>query len=160
MPSLPKWLPELIAFDGDWEQFVEIVYEQYCHDFLRQTILFEGQRLSLRRQPLVREKEASFWHLVSDGDKEEERLPDLQRCKRIGWARAVIDNASDLCIKKWENKRGSNVNVCLWLEEANYLVVLGKRNGYTLLLTAYTVAEHKRKKLEKEYEEFFASQNS
>ncbi len=163
MPDLPEWLPELITLNscnGDWERFIEVVYDKYHQDFMGQIIHFEGQRLNLRRHPLVRDKEASFWHLVSDGVKEEERLPDLRRCERIGWARAIIDHADDPCVKKWENTRGNNTNICLWIEEASYLVVLGKRNGYTLLLTAYTIAGHRGKNLQKEYDAFWAAQNS
>jgi hypothetical protein len=158
---MSDWLPSLIRyadFGGDWNKFIEEVYSKFKIDFLddfnRQNLKFEGVPLSLRRHPLVRGKEASFWHLVSTGDIEEERLPDFDRCERIAWAKAILDNANDLVIKRWENTRGSNTNICLWLEDENYMVVLGKRNGYLLLLTAYCVEDYRRKKLNREYEEY------
>jgi hypothetical protein len=123
-------------------------------DFNAGLLKFEGTRLSLRRHPIVRGKEASFWHLVSTGDIEEDRMPDLRRCECICWARAIIDNAGDPLIKRWENTRNGNTNICLWLESENYLVVLGKRNGYVLLLTAYLVEEYRKKRLEREYQDF------
>jgi len=65
----------------------------------------------------------------------------------------VIEKAQDPAILVWKNQRGSNTNVCLWARVADYLVVLGLRRGYVLLLTAYTVEqEHRRRKLLKEYE--------
>jgi hypothetical protein len=164
---MPDWLPLLIRyadFDGDWNKFIEAIYEKFRLDFLddfnRRNLQFEGVRLSLRRHPLVRGKEASFWHLVSTGDIEEERLPDFDRCERIAWAKAILDNANDSAIKRWENTRGSNTNICLWLEDENYMVVLGKRNGYFLLLTAYCVENYRRNKLNREYEEYILSLKS
>ncbi|HZE73626.1 MAG TPA: hypothetical protein VE135_29285 [Pyrinomonadaceae bacterium] len=163
MSSPADWLPELITLDscgGDWEKYVEVVYAKFVQDFMGQRLTFEGQRLTLRRHPIVRGKEASFWHLVSEGDKEEDRLPDMDRCARIGWTRAIIDHAASNCVKKWENKRGGNTNICLWVEQEGYLVILGKRTGYTLLLTGYIVPPRRDKKLRKEYEDFCSSQNS
>lgn len=145
-------------FGGDSEKFIEEVYNCFVRDFLddfnRRQLQFENITLSLRRHPLVRGKEASFWHLVSTGKIEDERLIDFDRCEYIGWARAIIDNANDPEIKRWENTRDGNTNICLWLESENYIVVLGKRNGYYLLLTAYFAQDYKRKKFQKEYENF------
>lgn len=157
----PSWLPQRILFSqfgGDWERFIQEIYARFQRDFVSDfdagRLQFEGVPLSLRRHPIVRGKEASFWHLVSTGDIEEERMPDLRRCECIGWARAIIDNACDPAIKRWENTRDGNTNICLWLECENYLVVLGKRNKYVLLLTAYLAEEYRRTRLNREYEEF------
>ncbi len=164
MSSPADWLPELITLEscgGDWDRYVGEVYAKFEQNFMHQRLTFEGQRLNLRRYPLVRGKEISFWHLVSEGNKEEDRLPEVRRCERIGWTRAIIDHAGCCCVKRWENKRGSDTNICLWLEEESYLVVLGRRSGYTLLLTAYPIrGQHKRDKLRAEYEAFMAAQNS
>lgn len=157
----PAWLPPrilLAQFGGDWGRFIEEIYAHFQQDFVAEfdagQLRFEGTPLSLRRHPMVRGKEASFWHLVTTGDIEEERTPDLRRCERIRWARAVIDNIGDPAIKRWENTRDGNTNICLWLECENYLVVLGKRNNYVLLLTAYVAEEHRKRRLKREYEEF------
>ncbi|MFP5260848.1 MAG: hypothetical protein ACLGJB_02950 [Blastocatellia bacterium] len=157
MSLQPDWLPALVTFGscgGDWGRYVEKIHGCFQRDFLQPELTFDGQPLRLRKQPYVRGKEASFWHLVSTGNIEEDRYPDLRRCERIGWARAVIDNATDSCIKRWENERGVHTNICLWLESENYLVILGKRSGYVLLLTAYVVHGFKSRKLEQEYQEY------
>jgi hypothetical protein len=74
------------------------------------------------------------------------------RHREIGWPRAIIDNASDPAVLVWENVRRSDRRVCLWLPAADYLVVLAKRQTYTLFWTAYpTDREHTRSKLRREY---------
>jgi hypothetical protein len=158
---MPEWLPSPILysdFGGDWNKFIESVHNRFKDDFLddynRPKVRFDGAIVGLRFQPLVRGKESSFWHLVSTGNIEEDRLPDLDRCECIAWAKAVIENPNDPAIKRWENTRGSNTNICLLLDTENYLVVIGKRTGYLILLTAYFVPNYKKAKLIKEYEEY------
>ena len=158
---MPIWLPPIVPysdFNGDWVAFLEEIYSQFRQDFLddfnRRSLTFDGGTLRVRRHPLVRGKEASFWHLISTGDIEEDRIPDFDRCERIKWARAIIDNHDDPAIKKFKSERSSNINICLWLESENYMVVLGQRNGYTILLTAYVVTAHRAKALQKDYEAY------
>ena len=68
---------------------------------------------------------------------EDDRLPDLRRCERIRWVRWVIENAVEHAeIDIWQNTRKTEVNTLLWFRE-EYLVVLGQRQGYWLLRTAY-----------------------
>jgi hypothetical protein len=50
------------------------------------------------------------------------------------------------------------VNICIWLDGEDYLIVLGQRKSYLLFLTAYPVVEdHRKKKLMKEYSAYKAS---
>lgn len=151
---MSDWLPSPIPyadFGGDSEKFIEEVYNCFVRDFLddfnRRQLQFEGITLSLRRHPLVRGKEASFWHLVSTGKIEDERVIDFDRCECIGWARAIIDNANDPEIKRWENTRDGNTNICLWLESENYIVVLGKRNGYYILTNCLFCSRLQKKEI-------------
>lgn len=151
-------------YGGDIERFLDDVYGRFRQDFVndcdRGLLEFEGVRVNLRRHPMVRGREASFWHLTSTGNIEDERTVDLRRCECVVWARAVLNNATDPAVKKWENVRDGNTNICLWLVEENYLVVLGRRNGYVLLLTAYLVEEYRRKRLEREYAEYISATKS
>lgn len=158
---IPAWLPDLItlaSFGGDWDLFLGGVYACYRRDFSPCNLTFQGDPISLRKRPYTLGKEASFWHLISEGRVEDDRLTDFRRCERIGWARAIIENANDEAVRQWENQRRGERNVCLWLECADYLVVLGRRTGYTLLLTGYTVSERQRVKLRREYESFLNTQ--
>jgi hypothetical protein len=100
-------------------------------------------------------KEATFWHLISEGKVEGERLPDMRRCERIRWPRPIIEHADEPVIKIWENKRKRETRICIWFEDVEYLVVLASRKGYVLLWTAYPVTwAHTKRKLQKEYEAF------
>ncbi len=154
----PEWLPDLVLFSdsgGEWTTYLENVYQVFYRDFVAGRPSFQGRDLALKRYPLSRGKEATFWHLVSSGPVEDDRLPDLRRLERIGWPRAIIEHWSDPEVLSWENKRQGERRVCLWLESALYLVVLAKRSRYTLLWTAYPVTrEHQQRKLRREYERF------
>ena len=80
-------------------------------------------------------------------------MPDLRRCERIRWPRPIIDHGAEPVIRVWENERKGERRICLWLENADYLVVLARRRGYVLLWTAYPVTQpHRRRKLLREYE--------
>lgn len=160
----PSWLPELLtlgSFGGDWERYFAALYASFQQDFVHGRPLYKGTRLALKRHPVIQEKEATFWHLISEGSVEEERTPDLRRCERICWARPVIEHCDDEAVKTWENTRGSDKRILLWLNEYEYLVILSERNGYTLLWTAYTVTRrHQIDKLRREYEAFVRARNS
>jgi hypothetical protein len=116
---------------------------------------FTSPLTRLKRHPLLAGKEATFWHLTSEGRVENERPPDFRRCERIAWVAAIITNADDPAVKMWENERNGERRVLLWLETHEYLVVLAVRKGYTLPWTAYPVPhEHTKRKLRAEYETY------
>lgn len=152
------WLPPLILlsdFGGDWALYEEALYGIFRKDFLETKIYFRGQPLGLKRHPLSGGKEATFWHLTSEGSIEAERIPDLRRCERISWPRPIIEHADDPAVKVWENERNRERRACLWVEEEDYLVVLALRKGYVLPWTAYMVREeHRKRKLRREHEAF------
>ena len=113
----------------------------------------------MTKWPLKKGKERGFWHCVQEGKIEEERTPDLRRCERISWIRPVIENVADTRIKKWPKKAGTKERYMLWLEEADYLVILEKRPNCWFLWTAYcTDHERTHGKLQKEYEDYLKSQ--
>lgn len=151
MDERPDWLPDLIEFEGDWNAFVEVVYTRFCDDLVHNKVWFRGDRVSVRRSPESQGKGFGFWHCVSEGGRHEEsRVPDLDRCRRICWIRAIIENCSDPRVDHWTNQRGRETNHLLWFDE-QYLVVLAERSGYYLLKTAYlTEREHTRRKLRRE----------
>ncbi len=160
--SAPDWLPDLLPFQGSWAEYVEAVFAIFERDFIAPRAAFRGEEIRLRWMPIYSGKPNAFWHLVQEGQIEDARTPDLRRCERIAWLRAIIENANDPRVKVWENERtgrkGRERSLLLWLEEEDFLVVLGKRSGYYLLLTAYpTNREHTRRKLRQEYEAYAAS---
>ncbi|EPA0351957.1 hypothetical protein AAIH29_02590 [Pseudomonas aeruginosa] len=154
--SLPEWLPaleDLTDYGGDFSRYLEAIYQIFCADFVESKPMFEGKRLGLKRHPIIQGKEATFWHMISEGNDEAERLPDLRRCERIRWPRPIIENASDTALKVWREPNGSGHRVLIWFSEAEYLVVLDERKDYILPWTAYPVErEHQQKKLERRWE--------
>jgi len=155
---MASWLPELIRledYDNDWPRYLDAVYAVFRRDFVDTRCEFAGIRLGLKRNPLQEGREATFWHMVTTGDIEEERAPDLKRCERIAWPRRVIENYDSRDVLAWKNKRKRDDRILLYLREERYLVVLNVRNGYILPWTAYTVDRHHRdKKLLREYEAY------
>ncbi|MBI4653792.1 MAG: hypothetical protein HY752_02190 [Nitrospirae bacterium] len=158
MDELPDWLPPLVLFsdyDGNWERYLDAIYNYFKQDFINNRPSFRGRRLGLKKHPLEKGKEATFWHFIQEGPNEDDRIPDIRRCERIRWPRPVIENEDKPVIKVWENKRKNDKRILLWLERQEYLVVLAERKGYLLPWTAYLVTEeHRKKKLQREYETF------
>lgn len=152
---LPEWLPDLVLFAdyrGEWPIYLEALYRCFEDDFIRSKPVFRGETLALKRHPVIQGKEATFWHIISEGDQEEERLPDLRRCERVRWPRPVIDHSTDPIVKVWTNERRGDKRICLWFADQEYLIVLARRNHYLLLWTAYPVTErHRKQKLQKEF---------
>ena len=156
--SLPEWLPpleELKAYGGDFPRYLEAIYKIFCADFVTSKPVYAGKRMGLKRHPVVQGKEATFWHMISEGSNEAERLPDLRRCERIRWPKPIIENATDTALKVWREPKGSGHRVLIWFAQAEYLVVLDERKDYILPWTAYPVErEHQQKKLERRWERY------
>lgn len=157
--STPDWLPPLLlleAFGGDWQKYLEAMYNYFSEDFKKNKPIFNGKQLQHKRYPLYDGKEATFWHIISFGKNEAERTPDFRKCERIRWPKPVIDHSSDSRIKIWKNaRRKDEERILIWFEEIEYLVVLADRKSYILFWTAYPVErEHNKAKLKKEYEEY------
>lgn len=154
----PSWLPALVLLEqygGEWDKYIEAVYQYFKADFIDSSPQFENRNVKLKRYPLFQNKEYTFWHVTSEGEKEEERTPDIRRCERIRWPRPIIEHCTHTSVRCWQNKRGQDKRLILWFHESDYVVVLADRKKYVLLWTAYLVTyNHTREKLQKEYEEF------
>lgn len=155
--DLPE-LIELIEFGGNFNAYLEAVYECFKNDFLHNRPSFRGVRLGLKKLPISQDKEATFWHMTSEGDDEATRVPDLRRLERIKWPAPMINNSTHPYLKVWENTRGDKTNILIFHEDEDYLVVLRKVKDYILPWTAYLVTYKARKeKLLKEYNVYIKS---
>ncbi|OHB75203.1 MAG: hypothetical protein A2Z34_03210 [Planctomycetes bacterium RBG_16_59_8] len=153
--SGPDWLPDLIRltdYEGDWRQYIESVYAVFRRDFIEDVARCRGDFVRVGDQS-IDGKERTFWHITSEGNVEQNRVPDLRRCERIGWVRAIIDHDGDPTVLCWPQMRGRKRRHILWMKEADFAVVLEKRPGCWWLWTAYpTERQHTREKLLKEYD--------
>lgn len=137
-------LPELIElsqFGGNFAQYLEAVYEIFTNEFIRRRPIFRGVRLALKKFPVTDGKEATFWHMTSEGSDEQNRVPDLRRLERIKWPSFIINNSEHPYLRVWENTRGTKTNVLIMHENEYYVVILRKGNGYLLPWTTYLI-EH------------------
>ena len=155
--TYPEWLPGLVLFEdhgGNWSKYLSAIYAIFVADFKDNSPIFRGSRITLMKRKMLYGKDATFWHMTSEGEIEQERLPDFRRCERIRWPRPIIENSDAQSVKVWENMRKRESRLCLWLEDAEYLVILAKRKRHLFLMTAYPVTQpHRKRKLQKEYEE-------
>lgn len=162
MSEFYEWLPDLELFgihNGDWDKYLNVLYHIFEIDFINSKPTFRGRRLGLKRFPLSNGKEATFWHMTSEGYEESNRTPDLRRCERIRWPRPSIDNCDTAGIRIWTEPRGNESRIHIYLEEETYLVVLADRTDYILPWTAYYVERtHQQQKLIKRHEAFVKSQ--
>ena len=137
------WLPPLLClndFGGDWNVYVDEVYSIFRRDFIDDQPWHDGQLVKCRRDPIYDGKEAGFWHCTSEGDNEEERIPDLRRCERIAWVRAVIEHRSDPRVESWILEKKGDFRHYLWFEES-YLIVLAARRKYFQFITAFCTSQ-------------------
>lgn len=151
------WLPELILFedyDGDWHHYEDALYAAFSEDFIYSAPTFDGRRVGPKRHPMFRQREWTFWHIISEGPVEAERDPDFRRCECVKWPRAIIDNARAKGLLCWTSDRGEwRDRILIGLPDFSYIVVLVDKASYFLLLTAYCVeTSHRRLKLEAEWE--------
>ena len=160
--EIPEWLPELVLFkdhNGQWEEYVEAIFQFYRESFVKSRPNFRDQLVYVRHHPAHDGKGATFWHIVSEGKEEEERIPDLRRCERIRWPRPMIERNNLDDVKIWETQRPFRkrvqTRVNLALNDFSYMIVLGMHpRGFDLVTAYYVEREHRRKKLKRDFENF------
>jgi len=154
-----NWLPDLVPFEtygGNWNKYVNALYDFYKKDFIEDKPTFRGKKLRIRKYPQFKNKDRTFWHIIQEGKIEVERIPDIRRCERIRWPKPMIEHYNYKEIKTWEDYRRGEIRICIWFESVDYLVVLAKRKKYILFLTSYpTDRNHTRRKLLKACERYY-----
>lgn len=143
---------------SEYPAYEDKLFNIYNRLYEANDLYFNGIPVKMKHYPPDYSPKTGLYHLIYENyqhtNEEQDRLPNLERCKRITWSRTLIEycltKCSDLLV--WDNYRNSKTNTLLFCPELNYLVVLGHRNGYYLLITAYPVQyEHTRAKLLKEH---------
>lgn len=160
-------LPELIlleSFNGIFKDYFEAVYKIFQNDFVKNKPIFNKKPLRLKSHPLIDGKEYTFYHFTHSGDIEKERIPDLRRMERIGWAKPVIENCYKWNLKVWPQRRNGKKRLCIWLQRqdgSDYVVILDVRTNYILPWTAFVLEyEHQKRKRQKEYESYLKARTA
>jgi len=153
-----EWLPPLICladYGGDWNAYLEAIYREYVRDFHCRLPRFDGRRVGLKRMPESAGKCCTFWHFISEGNVEADRLPDMRRCERIRWPRPLLDEAvgPGVRVRVWSNRRGKEARWVIALSDFSYVLILADRGEFLLPWTAYHVEfRNRRDQLRREYE--------
>lgn len=144
--------PEIFELSGEWDQYQEAIFKVFQDTIVNGNPTFLGLPVKPKWFEPYKGKHFTFWHLISEGEKEDERTPDLRRCERIGWIKWVLDNCGShpgICFWEEKRKRGSK-DYIIWYEKGNYVVILSKRSYGFLLKTAYCPKPHKIATLKRE----------
>jgi len=150
----PDWLPDLVLLDtyrGDWNLYIEALYTFFKKDFLDNDVYFNGLKIFIKTEPKKDGKEPSFWHLITEGDIEENREPERRRCERIRWSKPIIENYNQKCILYWEKVRNNKTHIYFWLVQEQYIVILTRRKKHFMFITAYVTEGYRKKQFRKDY---------
>lgn len=144
-----------------YSAYEDALYELFCSVYESGSICFRQVEVKMKHYPPDYDERSGFYHLICenyDEKDESSRLPNLRRCERIKWPKYIIENCEESKCKDllvWPNTRKGKKNILLYCVSLDYLVVLGVRNGYYLLTTAYPVTRYDtRKGLLKEYAKY------
>jgi len=164
------WLPPLVLLEesgGVWEAYEEVLYGWFRKDFVTSKPRWPRQRVGLKRYPLEKGKEATFWHFISEGDTEADRTIDMRRCERLRWPRPAMEKFTSRRpvigdpVVWWRNQRRNEWRYLVALPDFSYLVVIADRGDYVLPWTQYVVErEHQREKYRKEYQTYWDAPKS
>jgi hypothetical protein len=153
-----EWLPPIVTLadcGGSWEDYLESQYQRFRTDLIHsKPTVFHPRNWALKRHPVSQGKEATFWHVTSEGKTEENRTPDMRRMERVGWIRPMIDAYNDperVCC--WPTQRKGESRPNLAVPDFSYVLVLEEHPTYVMLWTAFHI-EHKyqREKFRRQWE--------
>ena len=166
MPDPYGWLPPLHTLDdfqGDTvSAYLDDVYYRFRRDLVESwPPPWEKKRFFVLRHPSSEEREAGFWHCITEGQIERDRTPNLQRCARITWIRAIIEAVRSDRVVWWKSWRKRKLHRLIALPDFSYVVILAELEDRFLLLTAYPVEYSNRKDdFRREYEQYWRSENN
>lgn len=165
-----EWLPELIFFSahrGHWPDYLDALHRKFTNDFVHSLPSWPGKRVAVKRHPEIDGKSATFWHLISEGAVEADRIPDMRRCERIGWPRPIMDAFDEQeprvssQLVWWKERRRSEDRYLLAPDDFSYLVVVADRGTYVLPWTAFVLEhEHQRRKRRQAFEAYWRLRKS
>jgi len=157
--------PELLECHdlGSYAEYEDNLFNLFIETYVENPLSFQELTIKLKRYPPGYDVRSCFYHIICEnyfGGNEDDRKPNLRRCERILHPEHIIEMSdADKCTEViyWENTRKGKDNIVFYCTNIRYLVVLGKRNNYLLLVTAYPITEdHRHKKLLSEYEDYIS----
>lgn len=166
------WLPDMVCVDPWTASTYDLLYEIFCRDIRDHDLRYLGNRVWIFPEK-EDGREKIFWHLTSrssgktkiprrkrkfypPGRKhtDEGRYPDLRRCERLTWVKAVIENAGSPGVLAWDYEEGDlTIKTYLWLKNYDFTVILKKYpdNKRRLITSFYVDKPYKRQDFERKY---------
>lgn len=160
--DLSSLVIKLSDYSGNWDIYVDALYEIFCRDFILDMPVFEKKEVDFCQKDRYDNKEETFWHVISrdnyildKGKFIKDRDVDPKRAERIAWIKEIIDNSNDSSIMKWIDTSFREPRIHLWYKK-EYIVVLVKKKSYPYyqLLTAFITKKYKEAELEAKFEKY------
>lgn len=152
----------LAAFGGDWDAYIQAVYDAYLNELVHGGLAFLGSPIRFKFVPATDGKGFAFWHAVQEGTAsglEEDRQIDLRRCERITWLvhmlASVTADGSQGNVLWWRNTRGSSTRIILWMPAEEYAVVLDERPERCMFWTSYMVRPGRARSFAREHADYW-----
>lgn len=175
MNQMECWIPDLLQCKNlsEWRRYDGKLYAIFKRDWIDGPPEFMGLPVRVRHNPKWGGREEGYWHLTccnysKEGSGPKSRDPDMDRCERIEWPRAFVenyqhcdvceDNESEVCsgviIWKARSAKG-RWRYKLFHQTERYIVVIEPRKTYCLLITAYFISsDYSLKSVLREYEQY------
>lgn len=155
MSCKPDWLPEPLKLRAWSSDTYDRLYNWFRREIMATPLEYRGKPVWYF--PDVEDgREVLFWHLTARKDRlTGQRLPDMQRCKRLPWLRPLLLNADDPRVLDWDHLEGDGtLKTYVWLKDHDYLAIMKKYpDSSRRLITAYWIEhENEKRKLLKKYQ--------
>lgn len=166
------WLPEMFCIDPWTQNTYNMLYRIFCRDIRDHDLRYMRNEVWIFPE-MEDGKEKIFWHLTTRFVKarkiprrkkkffpagqtyiEEGRFPDLRRCERLPWVRALIENAKKLEVLSWDYEEGDlTIKTYVWLKDLNFIVIMKKYpdNRRRLITSFYVDQAYKQIDFERKY---------
>lgn len=170
---MPDWLPDIVSVDPWTEGTYDMLYQIFCRDIRDYDLRYFGNKVWIF-QDIEDGKEKIFWHLTTRSARaikiprrkrkfypagqtyiDEDRYPDLRRCERLPWIKALIEKAREPGLITWDYEEGDGtIKTYVWLKELDFAVIMKKYpdNKRRLITSFYIDKNFKRKDFERKYE--------
>lgn len=138
-----KWLPDLIECEdfSKYKEYEDMIYQIFLDDFVNQKNTFLNKRLEVTKKPLLSNKIDGFNHLILGHER---KSPDFDRCSRIRWPKAIIDELNN------NGKHKQDIKIYfkdgayhLLLEKEKYIIVIKDKKKYMLFITGFYIPSNR-----------------
>lgn len=169
---MPDWLP-VMACVSPWKQDTyELLYKIFCRDIRDHDLRYLKNEVWIFLD-MEGGREKIFWHLTTRSLKkvkiprkkkkfypegqthvDDDRYPDLRRCERLPWVRALIEKTEKPEVLSWDYEEGDlTIKTYVWLKDFDFAVIMKRYPDSTrrLITSFYIDKSYKRKDFERKY---------